>query len=100
MRYLSWALKILIFVILLSFALQNTDIVTLNTFLGYHWQAPLIFIMLTCFVVGAVFGVLASLPYMIKLRRELIITRKELKNKTPAPKTSVEYILEPPRDAL
>jgi putative membrane protein len=100
MRYLSWALKILIFVILLSFALQNTAIVTLNTFLGYHWQAPLIFIMLTCFVIGAVFGVLASLTYVIKLRRELTSARKELKNRMPTSQAPVEYILEPPRDAL
>jgi uncharacterized integral membrane protein len=100
MRYLSWALKILIFIILLSFALQNTSIVTLHTFLGYYWQAPLIFVMLTCFVVGAIFGVLASLTYVIKLRRELMSIRKALKTHIPTAPAPVEYILEPPRDAL
>ena len=97
MRYLSWTLKIILFLILLSFALQNTDIVTLNAFVGYHWQAPLIVIMLACFVVGTVFGVLASFTYMIKLRRELAVARQACKNTLPTP---VAHIVEAPRDAL
>lgn len=100
MRYLSWTLKIIVFVILLGFALQNTAVVSLNTFLGYNWQAPLIFIMLVCFVIGAICGVLASFTQIIKLRRELIRLRKEINARTPASPPTVELILEPPRDAL
>lgn len=100
MRYISWALKIIVFITLLYFAMQNTEVVTLSAFLGYQWQAPLIFIMLACFIVGAVFGVLASLTYVIRVRRELTRARKALKTNTGIVKPVAEPILEPPRDAL
>lgn len=70
MRYLGWAVKILLFVILLGFALHNSQLVTLNFFLGYVWQAPLVVLLLAAFVLGALSGVLALLPVLFRLRRE------------------------------
>lgn len=100
MRYFTWVLRIIIFLILLGFALQNTETVILNGFLGYYWQAPLVFIVLACFSIGALCGVLASLLYIIKLRRQLIALRKMVKAKPSLPKTLIDPIVEPPRDAL
>lgn len=78
MRYLGWAVKILLFVILLGFALHNSQPVTLQFFLGYVWQAPLIVLLLVAFVLGALSGVLALLPILFRLRRERGKLRKQV----------------------
>lgn len=78
MRYLGWAVKILIFVVVLGFALQNSQVVTLHYFLGYVWEGPLVVLLLAAFVLGALFGLLALLPTLFRLRRERIRLRREL----------------------
>jgi uncharacterized integral membrane protein len=78
MRYLGWAVKILIFVVVLGFALQNSQLVTMHYFLGYAWEAPLVVLMLAAFVLGAFLGLLALLPALFRLRRERTRLRREL----------------------
>ena len=57
MRYLSWALRILLFLLLFGFALKNTNPVTVRFYLGSQWEAPLALVLLVFFGVGAVAGV-------------------------------------------
>lgn len=76
MKTLLWMLKLLLFLAALTFAVKNTDVVTVHYYLGLQWQAPLIFVMLVVFCVGAVAGVLASLGPVVRLRRELSRLRK------------------------
>src|SRR6185503_1006780 len=71
MRYVLWAVKVLVFVLLFSFALKNSDPVTVRYYLGAEWQTPLIFVLLVVFCVGAVFGVLACLGQLFRQRREI-----------------------------
>lgn len=78
MRYLGWLVKILIFVAVLGFALQNSQLVTLHYFLGYIWEAPLVVLLLLAFVLGALLGLLALLPALYQLRRERARLRREL----------------------
>lgn len=78
MRYLGLALKILIFVGVLGFALQNSQPVTVHYFLGYIWEAPLVVLLLAAFVLGALLGLLALLPALFRLRREQAKLRREL----------------------
>lgn len=90
MRYLGWAVKILIFVVVLGFALQNAQPVTLHYFLGYVWEAPLVVLLLATFALGALFGLLALLPTLFRLRSERAKLRRELNgmidaNTTPLP---------------
>lgn len=90
MSYLGWAVKILIFVVVLGFALQNSQLVTLHYFLGYIWEAPLVVLLLAAFVLGALLGSLALLPTLFKLRRERSKLRRDLdgmidSNTTPLP---------------
>lgn len=82
MRYLGWAVKILLFVILLGFALHNSQPAALNLFLGYVWQAPLVLLLLAAFILGAMLGVLALLPVLFRLRRERGKLRKQLDGMT------------------
>ena len=73
-RYLGLALKLLVFLLVLGFALKNSHTVIFYSYLDYVWQAPLIVMLGLAFVLGALTGVLALLPTLIRLRREA--TRK------------------------
>jgi putative membrane protein len=69
-RYLGLALKLLVFLLVLGFALKNSHTVIFYSFLDYVWQAPLIVMLGLAFVLGALTGVLALLPTLFRLRRE------------------------------
>lgn len=79
MRYLLWLLKFALFVLILSFALKNTDTVWVRYYLGYEWQAPLVLVLLVFFCVGAAVGILASLMQLFGQRREIVALKRELR---------------------
>ncbi len=79
MFYLKWLVRIVIFVLLLGFAVKNLDPVTLDYFLGYQWQEPLVVILLAFTVVGVIIGLLASLSTLFRQRREIQALRRELR---------------------
>ena len=85
MRYLSWAFRILLFVLLFGFALKNSDPVTVRFYLGAHWEASLALVVLVFFVVGVAAGVIACFAYIYRLRREILQLRKELRTKPGPP---------------
>ena len=79
MRYIVWALRLIVFLAVLLFALKNTDPVGV-TFSG-DWAiqgVPLIVVMLSTFILGAVFGLLLTVPASLRRRREVARLRKEL----------------------
>jgi len=79
MRYLIWALRLLVFVAVLMFALKNTGPVAVNFYADYVLQdVPLIVVMLVTFVVGTVFGLLLTVPAAMRRRREALRLRREL----------------------
>ena len=85
MRYLSWAFRILLFILLFGFALKNSDPVTVRFYLGAHWEASLALVVLVFFVVGVAAGVIASFAYIYRQRREILQLRKELRTKPGPP---------------
>ncbi len=70
MRALTWIWRITLFLTLFAFAMQNQQPVDLHGFFGYHWQAPMIFVVLAVFVAGCASGVLAMLPSWWRHRRQ------------------------------
>jgi putative membrane protein len=76
-RYLGLALKLLVFLLVLGFALKNSHTVMFNAYLGQVWQAPLIVMLGLAFLLGALTGVLALLPTIFRLRREAARALKE-----------------------
>ena len=79
MRYLVWALRLLVFVAVLMFALKNTDPVTVRFYADHLvTEVPLIVVMLACFVIGTIFGLLLTVPAGMRRRRELARVRREL----------------------
>jgi len=85
MRYISWALRIFLFLLLFGFALKNTDPVVVRFYLGSQWDAPLAMVVLVFFGVGALAGVAACLTYVYRQRREMLQLRKEVRSKPAAP---------------
>jgi hypothetical protein len=68
--------------------------------LGYFWQAPLALLLLVFFVVGAVFGLLAAFSKIIRLRREVVSLKKELRARQTVVDLTPDLLVEQPRDAL
>lgn len=97
LHYLLWPLKFVLFAILFGFAMHNANPVVLRFFLGYVWNVPLAFLLLVFFVLGAVFGLLACLARMARLRRELVALRRELRGRGPVSRPT---FIDVPRDAL
>ena len=79
MKYLLWFFRLLVFVVLLGFALKNTDPVTVRFYLGGEWEAPLVFVLLVAFTFGAAAGLLATVGAVLRKRREIAGLRKQLR---------------------
>jgi uncharacterized integral membrane protein len=87
MRYVIWILKFTLFVLVLTFAVRNTEMVTVRYFLGWEWQLPLIFVLLIAFCAGIALGLAAGLGQIFKLRREIAALGRKLRD--AAPRTGV-----------
>ncbi len=84
MKYLVWFFRVLVFLLLLGFAMKNDQPVVLRFFLGYEWQASLVLVLLLFLSTGAAIGMLALLSGILRQRKEIAALKKELslKNKT------------------
>ncbi len=79
MRYFVWALRLIVFLAVLLFALKNTNPVAVTFFDGLSIpNVPLIVVMLSTFVLGTVFGLLLTVPPALRRRREITRLRKDL----------------------
>jgi putative membrane protein len=81
MRYLSWFLGLVLFLLALGFAVKNSELITVRYYLGYQWQAPLALVALIFLGAGAVLGVVASLGFVFRQRREILALKRELRQK-------------------
>ncbi len=76
MRYLNLAIKIILFLLLLSFAAMNSETVVLRYFLGTGWRAPLVLVLFVFFAVGLLLGLLIGVGQRWRQGRELAALRK------------------------
>lgn len=81
MRYLSWLLGLALFLLALGFAVKNGELVTVRYYLGYQWQAPLALVVLVFLGAGAALGVIASLGFVFRQRRQILALKRELRQK-------------------
>jgi len=82
MRYLLWILRLIVFLLLLGFAVKNDQSVMLRYFFGYEWNVSLLLILLCVFGLGILIGVLSMLGSLFRQRRELLALRQKLQQKT------------------
>jgi len=81
MRYFDWALRIVLFIVLLGFAVKNDQPVTLRYFFGYEWQSSLVVVLLLFFAAGTVVGVLAMFSNVLQQRREIARLKRDIRVK-------------------
>ena len=87
MRYLTWFLRIVLFVALLGFALKNNEPVVLRYFFGYEWNTSLVVALLSFFALGMLFGVVAMVQPWFRLRGELAEAKRALQTARQKPAT-------------
>ena len=79
MRSFVWLLRIMLFVLLLGFAVKNSDTVVVQYYFGQEWRAPLVFVLFMSLCIGAVLGIIASLGQVFRQRREILDLKRELR---------------------
>lgn len=62
LRVLQWALKAILFLALLAFALNNQHLASVHFFFGTQWRAPMVLVVLLSFGTGLVLGLLVMAP--------------------------------------
>jgi uncharacterized integral membrane protein len=83
-RIVTWAIRLLVFVLLIAFAAKNVEPVTLRFYFDLALQAPLVLLLFAFFAAGALFGVLALLGTVLRQRREIGILRRRIPPDEPA----------------
>ena len=84
MRIVTWAIRIVVFVLLIAFAAKNVEPVTLRFYFDLALQAPLVVLLFAAFAVGALFGVLALVGTLLRLRRQITLLKKRVPPEEPA----------------
>ena len=84
MRIVLWSLRILVFLVMLAFALKNTDPVSIRFLFDSVWNAPLIIVVLAFFAGGTLLGVLSLIGTVFSLRRELARLRRAARQEARA----------------
>jgi uncharacterized integral membrane protein len=70
-------LKIALFVAAITFAVVNTDMVSVRYYFGLEWRAPMVLVLLAAFGLGVAAGILVCLPRMVRSRFEVSRLRRE-----------------------
>lgn len=79
MRIIIWILRIIVFLVVLSFALKNTEKVPVYFFGEYAIkEVPLIIVMLVTFILGLFLGLLIMLMGNMRKQRELNRLKREV----------------------
>ena len=71
MAVITWIIRLTILLVITAFAINNSEPITLNTFLGYQWQTPLVVALLVFFIAGVAVGLLGLLGTVFRLKREI-----------------------------
>lgn len=72
-------LGVLLFLLGISFAYKNAQVVELRYYFGVSWATPLSVMVLVAFVVGVAAGFVASLRMVVRMQRQLVQARKEVR---------------------
>ncbi len=85
MRIVTWALRLIVFLLLAAFAAKNVEPVTLRFYFDLALQAPLIVVLFAFFAAGALFGILALVGTLLRQRRQISLLRKQAPSAEAAP---------------
>lgn len=96
MQAFVWILRLLIVLVLVWFAVKNSQPIDINGLPGQVWQAPLVFVLLVVFVGGVLIGLLAWIPTVVRQRRELARLRRSAAQAAAAAQASAAAATAPP----
>jgi uncharacterized integral membrane protein len=77
-RIVTWAIRLIVLLLLIAFAAKNADRVPLRFYFDLALEAPLVLLLFAFFAAGALFGVLALIGTLLRLRREISLLKKRL----------------------
>jgi putative membrane protein len=79
MKLFFWVIRLVIFLIVLVFALGNQNEVTVHLVPGYTWTTALIWALAVAILLGIALGISAMMPLWLKQRRLATQANKQLK---------------------
>ena len=84
MRFVTWAVRLVLLLLLVALAAKNVEPVTLRFYFDWALNAPLIVMLFGAFALGAFFGVLALVATLLRQRREISRLRRQRPPNEPA----------------
>ena len=100
MSVVRFVVVAVLFIGLLFISLDNADTVTLRFFHLGQLQAPLVFVVLCAFAIGAALGLASGALRTVRVRRELKQLRREVKLRDGSVHSTPREPAMPPRDAV
>lgn len=79
-RVLYVVFTVIVLFVGITFALHNRQPVEIGYYLGLQWNGPLSLALLGTFALGVVAGYLASLRTVVRIQRQLVQARKEIRS--------------------
>lgn len=80
MKRIFYAIVVVITLVVgITFVFQNRQAIDLNYYFGIHWTGPLSLALLATLAIGVIVGYLASLRMVIRMQRQLVQARKEIR---------------------
>ncbi|MBU0782437.1 MAG: DUF1049 domain-containing protein [Gammaproteobacteria bacterium] len=76
MKILAWVVRLALFLVVLTFSIRNTDLVTVKWLPGLEVQVQLVVALLTALLLGAVFAWVSLLPSWLKAKRSASVATK------------------------
>lgn len=80
MKKLAYSLLTLVMLFFgFTLTFQNQHAVDLNYYFGLHWNGPLAWMLFLTLTLGIIIGFLGSLRIIMRIQRQLVQARKELR---------------------
>jgi lipopolysaccharide assembly protein A len=84
-RIVTWAIRLVVFLLLVAFAAKNAEPVTLRFYFDLALEAPLVVALFAFFAAGALFGIVALLGTLLRQKREIAALRRRVPPAAPEP---------------
>lgn len=78
LKILAWVVRIALFLVVLTFSIRNTDLVTVKWLPGLEVQIQLVVALLVSLLLGAVFAWISLLPSWLKAKRNASLASKNV----------------------
>jgi uncharacterized integral membrane protein len=76
LKILAWVVRVALFLVVLTFSIRNTDLVTVKWLPGLEIQVQLVVALLIALLLGAVFAWVSLLPSWLKAKRVASVASK------------------------